>query len=580
SLTKQGLEPIKPYTDAIMATKSLDELKDLLVSKDFPFSPWITLGISFADKRETNLVAITPNMLFADVNLSGGDPYQDSDDPVEQQSAQQTLLRGELYASLEAALLVKQGASDTKEITSEELQQMVLTMVDFEKSYGKKLDSTSSASKSAYGSLSAETACTMEELEKAFPNFPIKKLMARYGKDKGDKVLVSDFKWVEPFNALWVDENFETLKLMTAVKVFNECRTLLDQELFREVYESLGEVLTPEVVAYNACNQLTTFADVVAQNYVENTLGKDLVDRMTKASENLIATYNDLINKTSWFEDATRTKVLEKLDNMTLNVLYPDGGYYDYSGLKLKTSEEGGTLVSNYLAIKEYRNEQENARIGKPAYANVAWTNIAPTEINCFYNPSDNSINIFPGYISTANYSKDMKDEAFWAYIATVIGHEISHGFDYLGSQYDAYGRVEPLFAGDDADNFVERRNKLADYYSTITYDAEGSKVDGVGKCTEAAADLSGLQVVLEYVKSIDGFDYKTFFETYADMWSATFPPALSSMVITDNHPFAYLRANVNAQMFDEFYETFGVKEGDGMYLAPEKRIVIWGESA
>ncbi len=574
ALAEQGIDAIQPYIDAVMATNSLDELKALLVSEDFPFNPWFTFGISVADKRETNLVDINPNLLLSDMNMTGGDPYQDSDDPTKADAVQQMLMQDELYATYEISLILgSQG---------DEVSEMAQTISEFEKSYAKELETTYEAQNAAYGEASKKHApCTMEELESTFTNFPIKELLTRYGKDKSAQYIVTDFDWATPFNDLWTDDNFETLRMMTAVKVFHECKDFIDPEILGPISQALTQTIpTAEEVAYTACNKLATFSDAIAQNYADTVLGKSAVDRLTKLSKNLVAAYKEMFNETTWFEEETRTKMLEKLDNMTLNILYPESGYFDYSGLKLKTSEEGGTLISNYLAIKDYRNEQDNALIGTPATADMAWRKIAPTEINCFYAPQDNSINIYPGFINSATYSDDMSDVELLSTIGSVIAHEISHGFDYAGSQYDAYGLSNPLFVGDDADDFVERSNKLADYYSTISYDDEGNKVNGVDKLTEAAADLSGVQVVLEYAEDIDGIDYKTLFENYAFMWATSYPPVLSATLISDTHPLAYLRGNVNVQMFDEFYETFDVKEGDGMYLAPEDRVLIWGDAA
>ena len=160
-----------------------------------------------------------------------------------------------------------------------------------------------------------------------------------------------------------------------------------------------------------------------------------------------------------------------------------------------------------------------------------------------------------------------------------MIGHEISHAFDYTGSQYNAYGEPVSIYSSDDEQKFVERRQKLADYYSTIEVEP-GIYVNGVEKSTEAAADLCGVQALLEYAKTQEGFDYEHFFGSLAHDWASSYPQIYASLLYIDVHALDNLRINVSVQMHDEFYETFDVVEGDGMYLAPEDRIVMWGPNA
>ena len=120
-----------------------------------------------------------------------------------------------------------------------------------------------------------------------------------------------------------------------------------------------------------------------------------------------------------------------------MGILEPDGGYYDFSGLKLTPSSEGGTLFSNYLALKACINKQENSLIGKPAKANLAWKACNPLMANCFYDPFSNSVNVLPGFMFSYNCPKDATESQMQGGLGTVIAHEISHAFDYAGSQCD-----------------------------------------------------------------------------------------------------------------------------------------------
>ena len=135
------------------------------------------------------------------------------------------------------------------------------------------------------------------------------------------------------------------------------------------------------------------------------------------------------------------------------------------------------------------------------------------------------------------------------------------------------------MFAEEDVQAFVEKREALANYYSTIEV-MPGSYVDGTLKSAEATADLCGMQVILERARAIEGFDYEKMFGSFAKTWTAAYSPAYADLFAIDAHPLSNQRVNVNAQMFDEFHATYGASEGNTMYLAPENRLTLWGANA
>ena len=155
-------------------------------------------------------------------------------------------------------------------------------------------------------------------------------------------------------------------------------------------------------------------------------------------------------------------------------------------------------------------------------------------------------------------------------------GHDLTRYVRFLSERNVV--RIEEVKRSD-VEAFVAQRDRLADYYSTIEY-LEGKKVDGVKVSAEAAADLVGMQVVLETAKSKADFNYEDFFNMNAMLWAQVNPEGTALMLAGDTHPLNYLRTNVNVQMMQEFYDTYGAKEGDTMYLAPESRIIMWGPEA
>ena len=304
-----------------------------------------------------------------------------------------------------------------------------------------------------------------------------------------------------------------------------------------------------------------------------------MVIRLTSLSQQLVDEYKVLVNDTPWMNDESRQRIVEKLDHMTLNVLEPAGGYYDFSGVELTPTDQGGTLLGNYLKLKQYRLDQESKMVGQPAVAARPWFIYKPTEANAFYDPASNSINIYPGYVTSLIYAEDMSDLDLLAGAGFTIGHEISHGFDYQGAQLDAYGTPNPVFSDADVDSFVLKCSTLALYYNGIEI-APGTMANGQYVVAEASADLCGMQAALELDKKNENTDYEAFFGKLSDVWARVVPETVLPNLLMDSHPLYNLRVNVNAQMFDPIYDKLGVAEGDAMYLAPKERINIWGANS
>ena len=164
------------------------------------------------------------------------------------------------------------------------------------------------------------------------------------------------------------------------------------------------------------------------------------------------------------------------------------------------------------------------------------------------------------------------------------MGHEISHGFDADGSHYDKDGRVyddngEQLdwMSEEDRSRLNERADALAGYFSLARPVPGKQQVNGQNVKNEAIADMAGMKAVLYMVKNIPDFDYDSFFRAYAALWRMqTEEKNELQMMGIDVHPLNFHRINITLQQFDEFYETYDIKPGDGMYLAPEKRINVW----
>jgi len=567
-----GADELKPYLKAVLDTQTLDELEAVLVSEGFPFSPWIETTVSAPDMKSQMCVAVMPHMLFSGAE-SSAELYRDASD--ERTRAAYESMRSQKLALVASDLYLISLAED-----SDQAAKLADSMFELERSYGKDEDSQAYRDGGYGAEAKAVKLFTFDELAEACPNFPMRETLAKLGENTGEGAIVMYPEWLASFNGAWTEENFELLRSMTAVKVLRECSDFIAPSFYADARAKLGQAApTADGFAYAACDKQETFSQLIAKTYVEQELGAQSAEKLEILANDLIDSYIELVGDTPWLEAESREAVIDKIDNMALNVLYPDGGYFDYSGLKLTPAAEGGTLLGNYLTLKAYNDQLEAALIGQPARASATWFYVRPTLQNCFYDAVSNSINIFPGYVTSAVYGKDMSSEELLAGMGFVVAHEISHAFDYSGSQFNAYGQPNAVFVDADVQEFLAIRQKIAERYSTFEV-LPGTFVDGGTTNIEATADLCGLQAVLARAGGIQGFDYERFFGSFAHSWATVYSPASADSLLTDAHAPSNLRVNASAQMTGEFYDTYGAAAGNAMYLAPENRIAMWGKAA
>lgn len=572
-LRRTGLSEVEPYLARVEAVNTIEEMNALLVADDFPFSPFITTFVTLSDTRGVNIVAVCPNLVLVDTLMQGGAYYQDTDDPDKQDMMAKALENSAAYALIDL---------QTLGMDQDSVNEAFGAVSTFERMHGKYADYNGKYVREDFGVMAEDARkgmLTLDELCAVSPAFPMREMLNKLGMGASPQYMVTP-EWVAAFNGIWTTENIDVIKLIAKMNVMKETRPFRDPTTVNAVLEEMGQpVLDTETFAYEACDQMNTFSITLAKAYIEETLGSGAKERMTKLSEDIIDTYKGLVANTPWLGEQSKQRVIEKLDHITLNVLEPVGGYYDMSGIELVPTEAGGTLLGNYLKLKQYHQDRVSMMIGQPAQPASLWYALKPTLGNCFYDSSSNSINICPGYVTSLIYANDMVDEDLLAGLGFTIGHEISHGFDYQGAQFDAYGTPNPVFADADVDAFVVKSSSLASYYSGLEV-APHMMVSGETVVTEATADLCGMHSVLELANKNGGTDYRRFYTTFCNIWAGTVSEMFLPSLLLDVHALDNHRVNVNSQMFEELYETFGVKEGDRMYLAPQERINMWGQNA
>lgn len=197
-----------------------------------------------------------------------------------------------------------------------------------------------------------------------------------------------------------------------------------------------------------------------------------------------------------------------------------------------------------------------------------------PQAVNAYYDLSTNSISILAGILQEPFYDPDTDPEENLGKIGTVIGHEITHAFDSSGAQYDEEGNLRNWWTDEDLEYFQELAGKVADYYGGM--EMEGLQINGEQTVTENIADLGGVSCVLEIAEQ-NGYDLKKVMEAWASLWAEkSRPETLSNQIAVDVHSPGKIRVNAVLSSMDQFYEVYGIEEGDGMYYPPEERPEIW----
>ena len=195
--------------------------------------------------------------------------------------------------------------------------------------------------------------------------------------------------------------------------------------------------------------------------------------------------------------------------------------------------------------------------------------------VNAYNNIGSNSMVILQGLIEGDVFGKEESKEGELAVLGMIVGHEISHAFDVTGANYDKNGEYKNWWTAEDKIAFQNKTKKITEYFNSIEV-LRGVHCNGARNNGEASSDMGGIRVALHLAKKIDNFNYDKFFTEFAKAWLRTI--SLDNMMdyVEDEHPLSYLRVNVTLSQFDEFIDTYNIKPGDGMYIAPSNRIAIW----
>ncbi len=563
---KAGIAPLQPYLDQINKIKNLSDLQTTIASSNAISAPFMGLA-SFpnASNSKMNAAYITPGGL----GLPDRDYYLDQDEKSKEIRQQYVdhIVRMFKFIGIDES----KGRADAEKILAMET-----------KLASPRLDKVQSRDFRNFNN-----PRSMKELQAMASAVDWTKFVKDLGVEKTlDTVIVMQPKYMTALNSFLKETNIEDLKTLTRWSTLNGAAGLLSTPIEKANWEFYSKTLNGDKAQRPADERAlgtvdNTVGEAIGQLYVEAKFPPEAKAKAEKMIKNIIAAFQDRIMNLEWMSADTKKKAVEKLDKFTVKIAYPDE-WEDYSKLQIK---EGNTYAQNMLAVADWATKKNYSEINEPV-DKKEW-GMAPQTVNAYFNPLNNEI-VFPAAILQPpfyNYTAD--DAVNYGGIGAVIGHEISHAFDDSGARFDGDGNLNNWWTPKDLEEFTKRGDALADQYSQIEV-LDGVTINGKFTLGENIGDLGGVLGAYDGLQrsfkengrpgKIDGFTpEQRFFMSWATVWRTLMrEEALRTRIKTDPHSPGMYRATQPLKNIDAFYEAFDIKEGDPMYLAPEKRVRIW----
>ena len=397
-------------------------------------------------------------------------------------------------------------------------------------------------------------------------------------------IIINQPSYIKGFGDVFAQTSLENWKTYLTFHTVSTFASYLSQDIVDEDFDFFSKQLNGRKEQRPLWKRgvgivNNNLGEVIGKVYVGRHFTPEAKSRMSTLVENLRASYGASIDDLEWMSKTTQQAAHVKLAAFTPKIGYPDK-WEDYSSLAIK----GDDLVGNIIRSRNIENQKELEKLGGPI-RKWEW-GMTPQTVNAYYSPLRNEI-VFPAAILQPPFFNMSADDAVnYGGIGAVIGHEMGHGFDDQGSKYDAEGNLRNWWTEQDLAEFSKRTQSLVEQYQSYQV-FDDLHVNGELTLGENIGDLSGVTIAYKaYKASLNGVDApiidgltgdQRFFMGYAQIWrSKMVEKSLRNRVATDPHSPGEFRALGSLSNMNEFYQAFDVKEGDAMYLPPEKRVKIW----
>ena len=566
---KRGVAPLQPYLKKIDAIKNVADLQKYLIEMESEGgNDFFGIYIGADDKNSSkNSVSLGVSRL----GLSDKDYYNSDDKDSKEKRAKYELHVARMMQFIgETPAKAKQSAAEILALET----ALSAPRLDRVESRDSRLQ---------YNPM------TIADLQKLTPAINWNAYFTGLGLAKLDSVIVTEPRYMKAVQTVFTENKVAQWKEYLKWTLLNRSTSQLTTDIETANFDFYSKTLRGAIKQLpreeNALSVVNRgIGEALGKLYVEKVFPAEAKTKALDMIHNVILAYQNRINNLTWMSDATKVKAIEKLNKITIKVGYPDK-WKDYSALEIKSVAEGGSYFENLRNLSKWTFKEDIEKLKKPV-DKTEW-GMSPQTVNAYYNPSYNEI-VFPAAILQSPFYNYQADEAVnYGGIGAVIGHEISHGFDDSGARYNAEGNLIDWWTADDLKQFTALGTALADQYSALE-PLPGIHVDGKFTLGENIGDLGGINAAFDglqlYLKAhgrptlIDGFTpEQRFFISWATVWrTKSRDEAIKNQVKTDPHSPGMYRAYVPLQNVDAFYDAFGIKNGDKMYVSPDKRVKIW----
>lgn len=428
---------------------------------------------------------------------------------------------------------------------------------------------------------------TWEQLLKDYPGIDWNYLLKISGfPNHGDKVDVGQPEPVYEVEKILATAPLEQLKAYMELSVINSSASTLSDRFSDRRFEYTKVVYGVKEQQPRWKRALAfvqgIMGEAVGKAYVKQYFPESSKTRMIQLVKNLQTAFGQRIQENTWMTPETKTKALEKLNAFIINIGYPDKWQNSDSCFQV---DEKKSLFDNVLAIREAANKDYIAKHwGKPV-DKKEW-HMTPQTVNAYYSPLSNSINFPAAILQPPFFNPEADDAANYGAIGAVIGHEMSHGFDDQGCQFDKDGNLNNWWTEEDKKNYDSRTGLLVDWFGKQEVQ-KGLNVDGKKTLGENIGDNGGLNIAFRALQNElkkqnpgvkdDFTPEQRFFLAWGRVWASNVAPQFVAYIVnSDVHSPNVARVNAALPMIDSWYDAFNIKQGDKLYVPAEKRAHIW----
>ncbi len=424
----------------------------------------------------------------------------------------------------------------------------------------------------------------MKTLTTVSPNFDWAIYFNEIGLPEPGDINIGQKEFIAGLSQLTNDISVGEWKTYLMWNLLDNSADYLSDDFVNQNFEFFGKVLSGKQELQPRWKRVLNvtsgrLGEAIGQIYVEKYFPPQAKDRMVTLVENLRLAFGERIKNLDWMSEGTKAKALEKLATINVKVGYPDE-WRDYSALKIVPDG----YLQNARNSRAFEFDYNISKVGKPV-DKKEW-GMTPQTVNAYYNPSNNEI-VFPaGILQPPFFNKDADDAVNYGAIGVVIGHEMTHGFDDQGRQYDKDGNLNDWWTAEDAERFAEKTAKLIDLYNNYT-ELDSLHVDGALTLGENIADLGGLSISYDALQKayngqipqpVDGFTSdQRFYLGYGQIWRQNIRnEELMRRLKEDVHSPGDARVNVPPFNLDTFIAAFNIQPENRLFIPVENRAKIW----